>query len=207
MDSTGDHLRAADFVSLAQGAGAGETASSRAEEELDGWDEGSADPSELAEAGLASETLARLYEEQGHVDAAVAIRRGLVVPDDWTVVVLGESGLDWEGVKIKPTREGILCRWTVGPARLAGGKAVHDDAPPSDLQLVLRLASTNLDGTRYWDLEPVRESGFCVLKPEGARDGTHVIAAVGLKSPSGRFLPLVHTRPLPLPDSVRRSGR
>ena len=179
-------------------------------EELDGIS-GAGSPEELAEGELAegelaSETLARLYEAQGHREAAAAIRQGMVVDEAWSVVVLGESGLDWEGIRVKRTREGILCRWQVGPTRLGLGRAFWDDSDARQaLQLVLRIAMPGRLGVRYWDLGPVRESGFCVLAPGSQERHGWVLAAVGLTGPAGRFVPLVHSKVLGL-DRGKKSG-
>ncbi len=176
-------------------------------EELGGKTVG-ASPEELAEAGLASETLARLYEAQGLRDAAAAIRQGMLAEEAWSVVVLGESGLDWEGIRVKRTREGILCRWQVGPKRLSVGRASWEDVESRGaLELVLRLAMPDGTGIRYWDLGPVREAGFCVLAPRDGGRPAWVLAAVGLRGPSGRFVPLVHSRVLGLEVGTESAQR
>jgi hypothetical protein len=161
--------------------------------------EGDGEPSAIP-ATLATETMARLLEQQGKVDAAARIRRRRApgpapleepAPEDGqdpghVSLVLGSRKL--ATVRYQVTEVGR--RWA---ERLLDGPGPHDwvlarcrVSPGGDLDEEMIVLSSPA-GELPWRLPP---------------DTWGVAAAVGLRSATGTFVAVAHTAPIPLPGAA-----
>lgn len=152
---------------------------------------------------LASETLARLYEEQGDLDRAMEIRRVLMKPADWTVhfeSMTEDDPVGGDRLDLSVDNEGrIACRWKLTAGSLQTVKLCFPMALKEHskaLTPVLRLVVVYPAGARperyFQDVEVPAPAGGCFFEKAVSRSAW-VCAAVGLRHGSGRFHPIVHT--------------
>lgn len=155
---------------------------------------------------IATATVARLYMEQGKLDQAEQIYRGLLrdSPQDPRILqgieevrrrrdeLLGASSDDV--VALEPLPDGELtCRWRVSvEGRARAGLVLGGNGT-----LVLRIVAFPIaPESRPRDLELDRDAGQASLTPpEGA---SLVGAAVGLRAGDGTFVSITHCPPVSL---------
>lgn len=159
------------------------------------------------EPALASETLARLYEEQGNVDRASAIREKLMQPGNWKIAVDPDQPKTGTGdTVVLEQAEGhtLQCRWAmtheamqIVKGRFPATLKERSKALTAVLRVVLLRPAGPVPQREYLDLDIPNMSGACAIL--GLETGpAWVCAAVGLRHPSGRFHSTAHSDVLPL---------
>ena len=159
------------------------------------------------EPTLASETLARLYEEQGNVNRASAIRETLMQPGDWKIVVdpgLPRTGSGDTVVLERGDGQTLRCRWgmthesmQIVKGRFPAALKEHSKALTAVLRVILVRPAGPVPQREYLDLDIPDMTGGCAIV--GIETGpAWVCAAVGLRHPSGRFHSTAHSDVLSL---------
>lgn len=163
------------------------------------------------DSSLASETLARLYEEQGDLTRASTIREKLMEPGDWEIEVRssgpsGASAVDSVSLETVSATE-VRCDWSITAEAMKQAKRSfplslkeHSKA----LTPVLRVVSARPGGQtatrRVSDLELPGMAGDCLVRSV-AKGPQWMCAAAGLKHASGRFHPTAHSEVLAVHES------
>jgi len=159
------------------------------------------------QGNLASETLARLYEEQGNFEHAAAIRKKLASPGRWRMELEPCSDSPGGRNRVSVKSEGgqaVLCRWEMTQEAMQIVKRSFPDCLKEHskaLTAVLRVVVVTPDGQsprrQYRDLELPSMLGICRIE-DLPKKPAWLVAAVGLRHASGRFHSTAHSPVLTL---------
>lgn len=160
------------------------------------------------DAALVSETLARLYEEQGDITRASTIREKLMRRRQWNITVgPAQPGPPTADAVIaqKTGESTVQCRWEMTPqavgtvkSRFPSALKEHSKALTAVLRVVLIRAAGPEPVRDYQDVEIPDMAGTCSIRGIEQAQGW-LCAAVGLKHASGRFHSIAHSAVIHLP--------